>query len=188
MHRPTRHGTRRRARGFSLIELLAATAVLAILGAMAIPSFESLVNRNRLANASNEMLAFLGTARLEAVARYARVDLCRSDDGEHCAADATLTRGWMASRQDGAERRVIAATPMRFAVDMQLNQAAGNWRGYGPDGRMRTGGPTASVGRVRLCIPVARPHDNIRDVTIRASGRVEVIASSGNGACPPPQD
>lgn len=186
MHPPIRHGARKRVGGFSLVELMATTALLAILSAMAMPSLENLINGNRLANASNEMLAFLNAARLEAVARNTRVDFCRSVDGENCADDAPAAGGWMAYRRLDGGNGVVATTRMDARVAFQLNQAATAWTGYDADGRMRAGGESASAGRMRLCIPTTRPRDNIRDVTIRASGRVEVIASSGNGKCPRP--
>lgn len=188
MHRPIRHGARKCARGFSLIELMTTTALLALLGAMAMPSLENLINGNRLANASNEMLAFLNAARLEAVTHHTRVDLCRSADGEHCSADAPSLAGWMAYRPEGDGIEVVAAIRMDGRVVLQLNQAATGWAGYDANGRMRTHPQFLPSGRVRLCMPTTRPRDNIRDVTIRASGRVEVTTSSGNGECPPPAD
>jgi type IV fimbrial biogenesis protein FimT len=188
MHRPTRHGARKCARGFSLVELMATTALLALLGAMAMPSLENLINGNRLANASNEMLAFLNEARLEAITRHTRVDLCRSADGEHCSGDAPSPAAWMAYRREGDGVEVVAATRMDARIVLQLNQAATGWTGYDANGRMRTHPRFLSSGRMRLCIPTTRPRDNIRDVTIRASGRVEVTASSGNGECPSPAD
>lgn len=121
MHPPIRHGARKRVGGFSLVELMATTALLAILSAMAMPSLENLINGNRLANASNEMLAFLNAARLEAVARNTRVDFCRSVDGENCADDAPAAGGWMAYRRLDGGNGVVATTRMDARIAFQLN-------------------------------------------------------------------
>ncbi len=188
MHRPERHGARTCVGGFSLVELMATTALLAILSAMAMPSLENLIHGNRLANASNEMLVFLNAARLEAVTRNTRVDFCHSTDGKTCSGDAASPRGWLAYRRVDGESRVVAAVAMDRRVDLQIDPAARHWIGYGADGRMRVGKLFPTAGRVRLCMPATRLHDNIRDVMIHASGRVEVIASGGDGTCPAPVD
>jgi len=71
MHQPSRH-----ARGFSLVELMVTIAVLAILLAIGIPSFASLIASNRLTSATNELVAALQTARTEAIRRNVRVTVC----------------------------------------------------------------------------------------------------------------
>src|SRR3546814_15199613 len=58
--------------GFTLIELLVAIAVMAIVLVAGVPGFQALVNGNRLAASSNEMIANLQTARMEAIRRTRR--------------------------------------------------------------------------------------------------------------------
>src|SRR3546814_11649357 len=64
--------------GFTLIELLVAIAVMAIVLVAGVPGFQALVNGNRLAASSNEMIANLQTARMEAIRRNRRVVVCAS--------------------------------------------------------------------------------------------------------------
>lgn len=64
---PSMSGLRRRASGMTLIELIVAVAVLAILVAIAVPSFREISLRNRSTNAVNGLLADLALARSEAV-------------------------------------------------------------------------------------------------------------------------
>lgn len=62
-------GQRLRGSGFSLIELMVVVAMVAILGALAAPSFTQLLRNNRLAAASSALQVSLSLARSEAVKR-----------------------------------------------------------------------------------------------------------------------
>jgi type IV fimbrial biogenesis protein FimT len=57
------------APGFTLIETLVVVAIVAILGALALPSFKQLLQSNRVAAASSAMQVSLNLARSEAVKR-----------------------------------------------------------------------------------------------------------------------
>ncbi len=64
--------------GFSLIELMAAIVVLAIIISMAVPSFSTVIKNNRMTTLTNQLILGLNLARSEAVKRGATVILCRS--------------------------------------------------------------------------------------------------------------
>lgn len=76
------HGFRPRMRGFSLIELMVAIAVLAIGLMVAIPSFNETRQRNALRGASDQIVSFWANARFEALKRNQpiRVGLYRDGD------------------------------------------------------------------------------------------------------------
>lgn len=57
----------KKASGFTLIELMVTVAVLAIILAVAIPSFQAFFERGRLKGATDEVVAVLATARGESV-------------------------------------------------------------------------------------------------------------------------
>src|SRR5689334_12981011 len=59
----------RRARGVSLVEAAIVLAIVAIVGASAVPSFAALVDARRLAGAASRLAADLQLARSEAIAR-----------------------------------------------------------------------------------------------------------------------
>src|SRR5687768_5278862 len=64
--------------GFTLIELMITIGVLAVLVMLAIPSFTTVINNNRLAANANELIASLQLARTEAVRRNTRITVCRT--------------------------------------------------------------------------------------------------------------
>lgn len=76
----TKNGQRRpglaaRARGFTLIELMATVTVAAILAAVAIPSFQQFILSQRIRTAAYDVSASLTLARSEAVKRNASVSV-----------------------------------------------------------------------------------------------------------------
>lgn len=81
-------------RGFTLVELMVTIAVLAILVAIAFPSFESSFRSNRVATTNNALLTALSMARSEAVRNTRGGGVCASADGTAC--DGTWSQGWMA--------------------------------------------------------------------------------------------
>ena len=80
-------------RGFSLVELMVTIAIVAILVAIAFPSFESTFRSNRLATATNEMLASISLARSEAVRSTRGSGICASEDGS--IGDGDWNDGWI---------------------------------------------------------------------------------------------
>lgn len=70
----------RSAKGFTLIELMVTLAVLAILAAVGIPSFQRLAAENRVSSQANSTQAALQFARSEALKR--RCDVVVSQEGQ----------------------------------------------------------------------------------------------------------
>ena len=84
-----------RQRGFTLIELIITVAIVAILLAIGVPSFQEMMRNNRVAAHTNDRLSSLNLARSEAIKRGVRVSLCKSSDGLSCATTGDWTQGWI---------------------------------------------------------------------------------------------
>lgn len=70
--------------GLTLIELIITVAVLAVAAAIAYPSFSGVIHSNRLAGATNSMLAALNLARSEAVRSNRGAGICPTVDRTKC--------------------------------------------------------------------------------------------------------
>lgn len=86
---------KRRRSGFTLIELMIAIAVAAILITLATPSFRLLIQNNRISGAANDFVTALNLARGEAIKRGATVFICRTDDPQAAPPDCQrANNGW----------------------------------------------------------------------------------------------
>ncbi len=80
-------------RGFTLVELMVTVAVVAILAAIAFPSFESTMRSNRVATTTNELISSISLTRSEAMRNPNGAALCTSRTGEAC--DGEWSDGWL---------------------------------------------------------------------------------------------
>lgn len=81
--------------GFSLIELLITIAVVAILLALGLPSFQDALRSNRVATATNELIASFALARSEAIRTTHGSGICTSTAGTECDAGSDWDDGWL---------------------------------------------------------------------------------------------
>jgi type IV fimbrial biogenesis protein FimT len=95
--------------GFSLIELMVAVSITAIVLALAAPSFSDVVSKNRISSVVQDFFATTSYARSEAVKRGGMVCICKSPDGTSCGTGtATWTDGWIVFRNtDGDSPPVV---------------------------------------------------------------------------------
>lgn len=79
----------RRESGFTLMEMIVTMTVLAVLLAIAVPSFRGTMRRAQVGTAVNTLVGNLQYARAEAASRHKFVSFCRSVDGKTCADDGS---------------------------------------------------------------------------------------------------
>lgn len=90
----------RRAGGFTIVELVVSTALLAILIQLAVPPFAQILVNWQRDQVTRTMTDHLMLARSEAIRWSQRVVMCNSDDGRQCAPSASRDwkSGWLVFR------------------------------------------------------------------------------------------
>lgn len=81
-------------RGFTIIELMVAVALLAVMVVIGVPSFNSIINTNETAAKSNAFLSALKVARTEATKRRQDIIVCASNNQSDCASN-NWSNGWI---------------------------------------------------------------------------------------------
>jgi type IV fimbrial biogenesis protein FimT len=81
--------------GFSLTELLAVVAIVAILFGIAIPSYRYIGTSYRISSEVNGLLGDLMYARSEAIKEGQFVTVCVTVNGKTCTGNTSWDRGWL---------------------------------------------------------------------------------------------
>lgn len=178
-------------RGFSLIELMVATAAAAILLAIAVPAFSNLMARNELAAASNAARGALMAARQTAVMRGHPVSLCAGEPEAGCTGDWSGGQ-WLVFRDAdhsgdlGAGEAVLRHGRVPGAGQAVSIDGNGPFRSamvYVPLGHAERRSGAFGAGRLRICVQEDLA-PNARELVVSASGRVRLQSVDLDGACP----
>ena len=81
--------------GFTLIELMVALTVAAILTFIAVPSYQGITNSHRIGAEANDLLGDIEFARSEAIKRGQTVVVCASTNSNTCSGSSTWNSGWI---------------------------------------------------------------------------------------------
>ena len=168
----------RAAAGFTVIELMIAVAIVAIISVVAIPTFDDFRVRERLKGAATNLYTDLQFARSEAVQRNAEVTVSFNPGANWCygihqgaaACDCTAANSCSIKTVAGTDFRDISLSQAQFvsasgtstwyainprrgqSLDAAGNAVTGNVVFAGTGSRSLRGDLNA-VGRVRLCSP-----------------------------------
>lgn len=170
----------RQARGFTLIELVAVLAIVAILVGIGIPSLTALVRQTELTSATNDLFASLLLTRSEAAKQRSRMVMCKSTDGSTCAASGGWEQGWIvfSDTNDNGTREAGEAIALRaqaLPADLRLsgNLNVAKYVSYAPTGESRLVSGAFQAGTITLCNRNSSAED-ARQIVINSSGRPRV--------------
>ena len=86
---------RRPQKGFSLIEMMIAVAIVAIVSTLAFPSYRAWIQNTKIRNTAEAVLNGLQIARAEAVKRNANVNFCLGTTNPDCVPVAGTDSAWV---------------------------------------------------------------------------------------------
>ena len=189
---------RRLARGLTLIELMIALAVGAILMSLAAPSFRQSLGKHRLGSVASELTGAVQLARAEAIRNNRRVTLCRSENGSACSNASSTWPGWILfvdTNSDGVRNDtepVVKAGTIEgpiTALSSAAVTAAGERITFRGDGTARSAdGQSLLAATLSVCLTATDPADNVRDVSLAFGSRTAVRTRNAGGACNTPRD
>lgn len=184
-----------RHQGFTLIELLVVLAIIGILTALAVPSFNTMLMKRTVRSAALSLVNDIRYARSEALRRSDSVTICNLAPGklDTCAdaGKANWANGWMVFSDtnvpgnakgvfDGTDEIVRVQQPLANIVTMGSSSPSNDksFLTFQANGRGR------SINQTFRITPVGTvPADTERVVCVSVQGRVRLM-DEGIFACP----
>jgi len=171
-------------RGFSLIELMMALALMSILLVLGIPSFQAVVKANRLIAANNDMIGSLNLSRSYAIKENIRVTLCKSHDGVACADAGGWDQGWIVFTDQNnnaaydvvGERVLLIQEQVGGGVAMIGDTQLEDYISYVPRGNTQLTSGAIQTGAIVTCDQGGGVGRRLR---IAPTGRVQVAKETG---------
>lgn len=176
IHGGTTKAMNKKHSGFTLIELMAVLAIAAILASVAVPSFRSMIQNNRLATQANELTGTLNFARSEAIKRGNSVTVCVSNNQAGCTGGTTWENGWIAFVDVNRDQSLSAGDTL-LRVRSTLT-GSGTLTGaqtavqYLPNGLLNFG-----TGNYTLTIPGCTGNEK-RVINVAVTGRLGVTRAT----------
>jgi type IV fimbrial biogenesis protein FimT len=176
----------RRARGFTIVELLVTVGIVGVLAGIAAPSMRDLVASNRLKTHNSTLETSLMLARTEAIKRQLRVVVCKSADQASCAGSGDWQQGWIvfvdtndSASVDAGEAILEKVGALSGSFILRGDTDVADYVSYS-----RNGGPkirasdNPQTGMFQLCQTAGGA---ARQITVLATGRLsfgkEAVAS-----------
>lgn len=152
-------------KGFTLIELMVTIAILAIILGIGVPSFQTLIERNRVSTASNKLFSALTTARSEAIKLGQSVTITRTGD--------SWSGGWSIA---------TANSTLRFENALSNGIGITSTNGiativFGVNGRVTT--PANGYAVFKVCFSGSTV--NAREIAISEIGHIQSRVASTTG-------
>ena len=114
--------------GFTLIELIMAVAILAILTILALPYFHEIMAKQETIKTSNKLISSIQLAKSQASLHHSNVVICPSQDKLNCQVNH-WNSGFIIFLDSNKNRQVDANEQIILAESTDLKYGNLNWRG-----------------------------------------------------------
>ncbi|NIV18350.1 MAG: prepilin-type N-terminal cleavage/methylation domain-containing protein [Woeseiaceae bacterium] len=173
-------------RGFTLIEMMVAIGLTALLVGMAVPAMSSFVMNARQTGAINDFVSSIHLARNTAITTNARVTVCASASGNGCEA-AAWDRGWVVFTDQNNNLLVDANDTIisTGAATEKLSILSGEFAQglqYRANGRVLSATANGNSGQFTVCDD--RGADYAKVVIVDLSGRPRLSKKLADGTPP----
>jgi len=160
--------------GFSLVEMMVAVAIIAILATVAIPASQNMIIQSRLSSQTNDLVGAIQAARGEAIKRNQQIRFCRtaSADGTDCAGAGRWEFWIVVNTANTVLRRGSINSELRLTSTLNLGRLT-----FIPSG---TNSVTTGNDSLTLCSPTGSGN-TARLITVGLGGRTSI--SKTTGAC-----
>lgn len=186
-HNMRAFGRLRRPSGFTLLELLFAVLVAAIVIGIGSPAFSDFRRNARMTRDANDFLTAVQQARSESAKRQTPVSLCAAEPGADepaCSGEALTTvgaSGWLlfadpdgnCERAPGEAEPVLAVRPGSETLRVAANSAR-TCISFAANGFLRSDGGPREVYEVLFCDGVDPRPGGYRAFTLSPSGHARV--------------
>ena len=176
----------RRQDGFTLIELMIAVALTALLMSMAVPAMDIFVSNARQSGAINDFVSSMHLARSTAITTNTRVTLCPSANGVTCEVIG-WDRGWIVFADLDSDQIVDLNETITSKTEginnLSIESAEfANFLLYRPNGRVMNAAINGSAGEFTVCDN--RGSDHAKVMIIELSGRPRLSEKLADGSTP----
>ncbi len=174
------------SRGFTLIELMIAVGLTALLLSMAVPAVQMFTNNARQTGAINDFVASMHIARSTAVTTNTRVTACASAGGSNCEA-VSWNDGWIVFRDRDsdqvvdADETIVSSSEGIEGLLIQSSQF-GRFIMYRPNGRVMNASVNGNSGQFTVCDDRGASHAKV--MIIDLSGRPRLSLYQADGSTP----
>ena len=161
--------------GFNIIELMVTMAIVTIMATVAIPSFMTMSQDNRLAMRHNDFLGTLNLARNEAVTRSRSVTICKWGINDDCNGQE-WEDGWIVfvdiNRNTMVDSNEIIRVypPLTNNNTLRGSNTAANQIVFNPQGML------PAIGKLTFCD--SRGANHARGLILSRSGQARVAQDS----------
>ncbi|MCC4616700.1 Tfp pilus assembly protein FimT/FimU [Xanthomonas campestris pv. asclepiadis] len=174
--------TRSCTKGYTAVQLMIVMAIIGVMAAIGLPSFNTLIEWQRAQARVHLLTAHLAMARSMAITHRLPVSVCPSVDGANCRPDGDWSQGWILFKDPARGGQPANAGSI---LRVEQHAASDNISITGTIGRslvrfLPNGRNSGTNITISLCTHAQR----LADVIVNNSGRTRSVRYRQPTACP----